>query len=332
MGYKFQDELLRVSENFIRLLKDKRISASIGENSFRDYTVKVSVSKDDKSFGNVNIYYSPRKNSYSFRVHELKDKSIVPELEECWQQLSTATDDATCEVHQIYVDGSFLDRSVGYGVVILENGKVVEELFGPVPAEFVHGARNVAGELFATRKAISWCQENSVKIVSIFYDCEGIEKWATGKWKTKQKLTQEYAELVRNSGLKIRWHKVDSHTGNRWNERADELAKMGAGASSQESEIVEDPYAGLESKANEFVEFLNDHGYKAELKGIYGNSDCAKIEISEADKSIGYVNIYSTKRVPFLPRYHELRDASYEDKLDALWQEYHYGERQLPLY
>lgn len=331
MGYKFQDKLTRVSEDFIRLLKERGILASTGEDSFRDYTVKVSVSRDDESFGNVNLYYSPRRDSYSFRVHELRDKSIVPELEDCWRQLSLTDDDTICEVHQIYVDGSFLDSSVGYGVVILENGNVVAELFGAVPAAFIQGTRNVAGELFATRKAIRWCQENSVTEVSIFYDCEGVEKWATGQWKTKQQITRNYAELVRSSGISIRWHKVDSHTGKRWNDRADELAKKGAASSSPGLEIADDSVPELESKAKEFVQFLRDHGYEAELKGIYGNSECAKIEVSEADKSIGYVNIYRTKKVPFLTRYHELRDKSYEGKLDALWQEYHYGERQLPL-
>ena len=331
MEYKFQDKLLQVSEDFIRLLKERGISASVGEDSFRDYSVKVSISRDDKSFGNVNLYYSPRRDSYSFRVYELKDKSIVPELEECWRQLFSTDDEATCEAHQIYVDGSFLDKSVGYGVVILENGSVVQELFGPVPTDFIQGTRNVAGELFATQKAIGWCQENSIEEVSIFYDCEGIEKWATGEWKTKQQITRNYAKLVRSSGIKIRWHKINSHTGNRWNDRADELAKKGAASSSPGLQIVDDSTPELESKAKEFVQFLRDHDYDAELRGIYGNSDCAKIEVSEADKSIGYVNIYRTKKVPFLPKYHELRDKSHESKLDALWQEYHYGERQLPL-
>jgi hypothetical protein len=109
------------------------------------------------------------------------------------------------------------------------------------------------------------------------------------------------------------------------------LAKKGAASSSPGSEIANDSVPELESKAGEFIQFLRDHGYGAALKGIYGDSDCAKIEVSEADKPIGHVNIYRTKKVPFLPRYHELRDKSHEGKLDALWQEYYYGERQLPL-
>ena len=326
MGYKFQDELLRASEEFTRLLRSEGISTAINEGSFRDYTVKVSISSAGKSYGNINLYYSPRKDSYSFRMHELKDRSIAPKLESCWQRMSLVSDDADCRIHQIYVDGSFLNGSVGYGVVVLKNGEVVEEMSGSVADTFAQGTRNVAGELVAAEKAIQWCQKNSVKDVSIFYDCKGIEKWASGEWKTRNPLTQRYAQLARNCGIDIYWHKVDSHTGDRWNERADELAKSGVTSSKPEGEHST---LELEDKAREFVTFLEAHGYKAELKGVYGNPGCAKILVSEADNNIGYVNIYCTKKEPFLPRYHELRDQSHRDKLDMLWRECHYGERWL---
>ena len=326
MGYKFQDELLRTSQEFARLLKGEGISAEIGEDSFRDYTVKMAISSAGKPYGNINIYYSPRKKSYSFRMHELKDKSIAPKLEICWQRMFPVCDDAHSRVHQIYVDGSFLNDSAGYGAVILKNGQVFEEMSGPVSAAFTQDTRNIAGELVAAEKAIQWCQENSVKEVSIFYDYKGIEKWASGEWKTKNPLTRRYAEFVRDCGIDIQWHKVDSHTGNRWNERADELAKSGVAPSEPEEECSD---LELEKKAKEFVTFLAAHGYKAELKGIYGSPGCAKILVLEADSDIGYVNIYCTKKEPFLPRYHELRDQSHRDKLDRLWREFHYGERWL---
>lgn len=331
MEHKYQDELLQAAEELIQLLKYEGICAVVTQNSLRDYTIKVSISKDGRSFGNVNLYYSPKKDSYSFRMHELRDKSIAPELEKCWQQMFLASDDATCEAYQIYVDGSFLNGSVGYGVVILKNGEVVEELSGPVPAASVQGTRQIAGELFAAEQAIQWCQRNSVQEIAIFYDYKGVEKWASGEWKTEHPLTQKYAELVRNCGIHIHWHKVDSHTGNRWNERADELAKKGVGSLSSRPDTEEDAVLELENESEGFIQFLKEHGYEAQLKGVYGNSDCVKIEVLEKRRNIGYVNIYRTKKAPFLPRYHELRDKSYEDRLDSLWQEYYYGERQLPL-
>jgi len=135
---------------------------------------------------------------------------------------------------------------------------------------------------------------------------------------------------MRSCRIRIEWHKVDSHTGDRWNERADELAKKGASSLNLEPIQNEETDLELQTIAEEFADFLKDRGYQAALRGIYGNSDNAKIEISKNDKSIGYVNIYCTKKIPFLPRYHELKDKLYEHELDSLWQEYHYGERQLP--
>ena len=233
-------------------------------------------------------------------------------------------------VYQIYVDGSFTNGSTGYGIVVLKDGEVIKEISGLVPAESVSGTHQIAGELYAVRKAIRWCQGNSVREIDVFYDYDGIEKWASGEWKTKQSLTRSYAAFVRSSGININWHKVNSHTGDRWNERADELAKEAVRSASPGADM-EDLASELENEAEEFVLFLRDRGYKAELKGIYGNSDCAKIEVSDRDKSIGYINIYRTKKVPFVPRYHELKDQSYSERLESLWQEYCYGERQLPL-
>lgn len=327
MGYKFQNELLQAAEELIRMLKHEDILADVIHDSFRDYTMKVSVSRNGKSFGNVNLYYSPKKDLYSFRTHELRDKSVASALEKCWQQLFAESNNADHSGYQIYVDGSFLNGAVGYGVVILRNNEIIKELFGLVPPVFVQGTHQVAGELFAIEKALEWCQKNSIGQVPIFYDYKGIEKWASGEWKAKQPLTQEYVRLVRNCGINICWHKVNSHTGDRWNERADELAKRGAGSASSKQE---DSNLDLENKANGFIQFLKDRGYEAKLKGLYDNSSCAKIQVSAANMDIGYVNIYCTKKVPFLPKYHELKNKFYEDKLDLLWQEYHYGERLLP--
>jgi len=233
-------------------------------------------------------------------------------------------------VYQIYVDGSFTNGSTGYGIVVLKDGEVIEEISGLVPAESVSGTHQIAGELYAVKESIKWCKGNYVREMDVFYDYDGIEKWASGEWKTKQPLTRSYAAFVRNSGININWHKVNSHTGDRWNERADELARKAVRSASPGADM-EDLASELGNEAEEFVLFLRDRGYKAELKGIYGNSDCAKIEVLDGDKSIGYINIYRTKKVPFVPRYHELKDQSYAERLDLLWQEYCYGEMRLPL-
>ena len=128
---------------------------------------------------------------------------------------------------EIYVDGSFIDGRVGYGLVILRDGVSAGEFSGSVENEEYLSARQVAGELFAVGKALQWCKINGEMSVTIYYDYTGIECWATGKWKAKLPLTQRYTAFVRSSGIRISWQKVAAHTGDFWNERADELAKQG---------------------------------------------------------------------------------------------------------
>ncbi len=219
------------------------------------------------------------------------------------------------EKYKIYVDGSCINGCVGYGIVILEDEKIIAELSGRISEDLVQGTNQVAGELFAVKKAIEWCQEKGIEEISIFYDYEGIEKWVSGNWKAKNPITQEYADFISKSGVKIDWHKINSHTGDAMNERADKLARESCAGSESMDLLVSE----LRSKALGFVEFLKNKEFNANLKGIY-NSNCAKIEISKGNKNIGFLNIYHTKKIKFSPKYHELKED--HDKIDSLWQEY----------
>ena len=59
----------------------------------------------------------------------------------------------------------------------------------------------------------------------IFYDYTGIEKWANNKWKTNNPLTQSYKEYMSKVEIKIKWIKIKSHSGDKWNDYVDQLAK-----------------------------------------------------------------------------------------------------------
>jgi viroplasmin and RNaseH domain-containing protein len=232
--------------------------------------------------------------------------------------------------YEIYVDGSFINGATGYGAVILKNGKVVDELSGAVDASGVNGTRQVAGELAAVKEALNWCLEHSVKEVSIYYDYLGIEKWATGQWKTKQPLTKEYARFVGACPIRIHWHKVDSHTGNRWNDRADLLAKQGAG-SIQPS--VGEPGAGrarlgtgdlvsdLIEKTDEWIEFLMVRGIDASFDRVY-NEQFARVYIRQQEETVGTFDLYNTRKKRFSPYVHNFRDAALKQRIETLWSEF----------
>lgn len=130
-----------------------------------------------------------------------------------------------------YVDGSF-DLSLGrysFGCVFLTPDGEKKEVFGNGNQPESLAIRNVAGEMLGAMYAVRWAEKHGYSSVEIRYDYEGIEKWATGMWRAKMELTQKYALYMRKkaSYMQIRYQKVAAHTGDFYNELADQLAKRG---------------------------------------------------------------------------------------------------------
>ncbi len=255
-SYLYEEIIQRKAEEFISILQEKGIQSEI--IMIREYMAKVAIKKDNIDYGNLIIDYKPTKNTFSIRFQELKDKSIEGILFAIWETMTIASKDVhttsgnddkdnlnkskiefmdassgkeklnnfdSKENIEIYVDGSFANKVVGYGAVILKNGKVIEELSGIVEDADYLSSRQVGGEIFAVMKALEWCKEKNIKEVMIYYDFENLEKWVNGKYMTNIPMTRNYAEYVRNCGIKIKWLKVTGHTGVKYNERADKLAK-----------------------------------------------------------------------------------------------------------
>ena len=133
------------------------------------------------------------------------------------------------EVLTAFVDGSF-EVSVGrygFGCVILQPGKEPLEYCGSGDNEASAALRNVTGEMLGAMFAVKWAMAHGFGEILLCYDYEGIEKWATGVWKAKTELTSKYAVAMKEWGraIRISFKKIAAHTGNRYNERADQLAK-----------------------------------------------------------------------------------------------------------
>lgn len=132
-----------------------------------------------------------------------------------------------------YVDGSFniKTKEYGYGCVIIENQQVIQKLYGKDDCLDYASMRNVAGEILGSLKAIEFAIEKGVSSIYIYYDYEGIEKWATKKWKANKKGTIEYVQAIDNYSKKIHisFIKVLAHSGDLYNEMADKLAKKAVG-------------------------------------------------------------------------------------------------------
>ena len=64
-------------------------------------------------------------------------------------------------------------------------------------------------------------------LTSYYHDYEGISKWCEGQWEAKKEGTRAYREFYRQASekVKITFRKVKGHSGDRWNDLADRLAK-----------------------------------------------------------------------------------------------------------
>lgn len=128
-----------------------------------------------------------------------------------------------------YVDGSFNKelRKYAFGCVLIKpDGEIIRESGNGDNPESL-ALRNVTGEMLGAMYAVKWSEVNGYRAVKICYDYMGIEKWATGGWRANKNLTQKYAAFMQESGrrIQITFQKIAAHTGDKYNEEADKLAK-----------------------------------------------------------------------------------------------------------
>lgn len=133
---------------------------------------------------------------------------------------------------EIYVDGSWNEKlkQYGYAFVAVKNNSIVESCFNKGNNPKYIESRNIAGEIVATLQAVNYAVMNKYDVVNIYYDYQGIEAWATGRWNAKKDISEAYIYHIEklSSDIKINFIKVKSHSGNKFNNRVDLLAKKGA--------------------------------------------------------------------------------------------------------
>lgn len=133
----------------------------------------------------------------------------------------------------IYVDGSFsLEKgNYSYGLIAIDNGVEIYEDYDVGSDKESVSLRNVAGEVLGSLKAVEYAIKNNYKEVNIVYDYQGIECWALGTWKRNKALTQQYHEKMQENmkSIKINFVKVKGHSGDKYNDIADKLAKKALG-------------------------------------------------------------------------------------------------------
>ena len=126
-----------------------------------------------------------------------------------------------------YVDGSYNTnyKQASYGIVAVKNNMVLYKDFGLISSDDSE-TRNVIGELTAAKRCIELALVNDYKAIEICYDYAGIEKWATDEWKANTPVTKAYQNFMWywKKHINIKFTKIKAHTGNKFNEMADETA------------------------------------------------------------------------------------------------------------
>lgn len=149
--------------------------------------------------------------------------------------LKKGEDSYPLDIPHAYVDGSFniSTGKFGYGLVVVRDN-IIEYIENGAPVDDSKKAlRQIAGELKASVRAAEYAVKKGYHEIVIFHDYEGISHHATGYWERRDKSSEEYYDtmnsLMANYNLKIIFVKVDSHTGDLYNEIADEQAKAAIG-------------------------------------------------------------------------------------------------------
>lgn len=127
-----------------------------------------------------------------------------------------------------YTDGSYNIETgeFSYGLVMFDGEKELHfsEKFNDSE---LSSMRNVAGEIKGAEAAMRYCVVNNIENLDIYYDYEGVEKWCTGEWKANKVGTvfyRDYYLSIKNS-VTVSFNKVKGHSGDKYNDLADRLAK-----------------------------------------------------------------------------------------------------------
>lgn len=172
-----------------------------------------------------------------------------------------------------FSDGSF-DEKCGrysYGVICIDREFKENELYGYAANPKYISSRNIIGEILGVFNSIDWAITNGYEKIRIFYDYEGLEKWANGDWKAESDVAKMYVGVLESKYkdiIEIEFEKVKGHSNNKYNDKADQLAKI----------ALKDRVTSINTGSNWFVmqNFKED-----ELQTILDliNEDIAEVEV-----------------------------------------------------
>ena len=130
-----------------------------------------------------------------------------------------------------YVSGCFNDeeKKYGYAGVIYQNGDKYK-IQGNGNDINLAKRQAVAGQILASQETVKKAIELGIKNINIYYDLDGIKKWATGEWKRNNDETMNYYNFFQKikSKINIEFIKIKNKSSTERNE-VTKLSKEAAG-------------------------------------------------------------------------------------------------------
>ncbi|MCF0220860.1 MAG: viroplasmin family protein [Fibrobacter sp.] len=125
---------------------------------------------------------------------------------------------------RVFVDGSFTPDFPysGWAFVVTEDDVEIDR--GNGLTAFEAESRNIDGEVMASYQAMRWLDSHDKNGV-ICHDYEGIARWAKGEWHARSNIAKRYVSACQPYLHRVKFEKVAAHTGVKWNELVDQLAK-----------------------------------------------------------------------------------------------------------
>jgi len=191
---------------------------------------KVYAVRSGRKTGIFNSWDECKEQVSGYKGAEYKSFKTIEEAKDYINGTNNKNFEIDDNTVEAYVDGSY-EHSIklyGSGVVILKGEDVIKTLSVKGNDKDLVDMRNVAGEIEASKLAMNYCLENGIKNLILYFDYEGIEKWCTGAWKTNKEGTinyKRYYDRIKDS-LNVKFVKVKAHSGNKYNDEADRLAKQ----------------------------------------------------------------------------------------------------------
>lgn len=203
-------------------------------------------------------------------------------LKETKKLLKKGEDEYPMNQLHAYVDGSYniATERYGYGLVVVKNSIITYIENGAAEDDSQKQIRQIAGELKGAIRAVKYAAYYKQSKIVIFHDYEGICHHATGYWKrtdeSSERYYNEFNKLIDTYGIEVTFVKVDSHTGDFFNEVADEQAKLPIG--------VENNKVVLNYLKNNKVKVLTEEVKEKLLKTAQGMDE--NIEVIKEKNSI----------------------------------------------